>query len=62
MIGLKITLILLGVFAVCYAFFGTMFVAHSGAPINSKYLKRYKFVSYVGILTLFLGGFVIIFL
>ncbi len=62
MIILKIGLILLGVLAVCYAFFGTMFAAHCGAPINSKHFKRYKFVSYAGIITLFLGGFVIIFL
>lgn len=59
---LKLSIIIFGLLAVCYAFFGALFAAHYGLAIKSKPMKRYRFVSIIGIIVLFLGGFIIIFL
>lgn len=62
MLVLKLGIIILGVLAVCYAFFGALFAAHAGEPVKSKIMRRYKWASHIGIVTLFVGGFIIIFL
>lgn len=62
MIALKILLILVGVLALCYAFFGALFAARNQLPTNCKHMKIYKLASHIGICILFVGGFLLIFI